>query len=251
MPEDRHHIVFNSSNSMLPGATVVSLPTSSCPDSCPLLGDGCQMERGRAGIHRRAHDNGEYDYYTFDEMIPLMKRKFSRIHRPQVNGDLWATDSTGEMVEPTKMRRYISSCNSNKLLPIIYTHKPVFGDYGSLKARMHNLSVLKAAKSMANEFAINLSMNSINDVDRAMDAGFDTVVITPGRTYKKELHGPKVFKTKKGRKVVTCPGKYGDSGINCVNCGKGRPLCTRKGRDYAIGFPASGGARRSLNVLRS
>lgn len=247
LPEDRHHIVLNSSNKMIPGGTVVSLQVKgSCPDSCPLLGDGCHYESGNAAIHRKRHEEGEYAWYSFDELIPMIRR-FTRIHRSQVSGDLWATDITGEMIDPVKLTRYIDECVKHKLLPIIYTHKAVVGDRASLKQRLHNMRVLRGAKSKAN-FAINVSLDSIDDIDQAMDLGLDVVSVVPNKLSKGKLAGPKVFKTKKGRKVVTCPGKYNQR-INCMNCGRGKPLCTRKGRDYAIGFPATGGARKALNII--
>ena len=94
-----------------------------------------------------------------------------------------------------------------------------------------------------------MSLEDIDQVDQVMDLKLDAVCVVPNKVYRKKLTGPKVFRTKKGRRVITCPAKYGDNGMNCVRCGDGDPLCTRKGRDYAIGFPATGGARKALNIL--
>jgi len=207
------------------------------------------MESGHARFHREAHDRGDYDWYSFDEMLAIMGRRFTKVHRSQLSGDIWSTDKTGEMADPDKLMKYISECNKNRFTPIMFSHKPIVGNRGELSARVHNLRVIKGATALCKDFTVNVSLEDMGDVDKAMDLGLDAVSVVPNRVYKKELFGPKVFTTPKGRKIVTCPAKYGSNGMNCTKCGNGRPLCTRKGRDYAIGFPATGGARKALNIL--
>lgn len=206
------------------------------------------MEKGHALIHRTRHDLGEYQSHSFDEMLGMM-RLFTRIHRSQVSGDLWARDKQGEEIDHNKLYAYIRKANRLDLKPIMYTQKPVFKKSMPIATRMLNLRILREATRLCDDYTVNVSLTELADVDKAMKLGLSAVCILPNRVHRKKLYGKKVYKTPGGVRVVTCPGKYGDKGINCTNCGGSRPLCTRKERDYAIGFPADGKARNTLNIL--
>ena len=101
----------------------------------------------------------------------------------------------------------------------------------------------EAIKDSGAGFAINASVESLADVDEALEHGLDCVVVLPASA------GKGLTRTPKGNRVVTCPATYGPT--QCVTCGSGRPLCTRKDRGYAIGFPAHGASKKkiTLNIL--
>ena len=137
-------------------------------------------------------------------------------------------------------------------LPINYTHKPVAGVHrrGDGKARISNKATLRRVLRYSKS-TINISCDSLVEVDRAIDRDFDTVVTLP----EDANDAGKVTLTPKGRKVLHCPATWGEvscgggvgkNGVYKKPCGGGIPLCAIKGRKFAIGFPAHGSGKKRL-----
>jgi len=233
----RHHITLVSSNKKTGRMTIVRTDTRTCPDSCPLLVEGsCYDMHGNGNIHRTRHDRGQYKWVGPGKLFDLIKT-FSDIWRLNEGGDLWGR---GDWIDGDQLWQFVKANIAAGKVAIVYTHKPIAGvtDRGDPKARVHNKKVLRQALK-ASEGTINVSCDSLEEVDRAMARGFDTTVTLPMDA------GKGMTRTPEGNRVVTCPATYGPT--QCVTCGSGKPLCARKDRGYSIGFPGHGGGKRKLS----
>lgn len=239
---ERHHVTYKSGNGKTGPMTVVRTDTRTCPPSCKLLLDGdCYDLGGNGRMHRMAVDAGTYKTVASGQLLELMK-KFSRVFRLNEGGDLWGKAGR---IDGKKLDRFLKRAKELGKLAIIYTHKPVAGIHsrGSGEDRLNNRKAIREALK-GQDVAVNISCDSMEEVDRAMDRGYDATVVLPMDT------GKGMTRTPGGHRVVTCPASYGP--IQCVTCGSGKPLCTRKERGYAVGFPAHGMAKKrlSLRIIR-
>lgn len=100
------------------------------------------------------------------------------------------------------------------------------------------------AHANLNGFTVNLSMNSIAELDAFGLGTLPVAVVIPERTAAFE---PREFKTPAGNQVVVCPAQYRE--VTCEACG----LCQRSNRKFAIGFHAHGQDKKrvSLKVLQA
>ena len=88
------------------------------------------------------------------------------------------------------------------------------------------------------ETVFNYSADDMREAVRAVEMGRPAVYAAPKDTAEQ---WPRTFQ---GVKFVRCPAELADN-FTCQQCGKGRPLCARGGRDYVIVFVAHGtGAKR-------
>tara|TARA_R110002051_G_scaffold322396_1_gene412785 strand:+ start:1198 stop:1716 length:519 start_codon:yes stop_codon:yes gene_type:complete len=167
-------------------------------------------------------------------------RNFTQLYRHNEGGDLW-NGKTSEHICADTLKTFATTNRFYRRTPIVYTHKACVGSRSHWAIRKKNREAIKDSGA---SFAINASVESLADVDEALEHGLDCVVVLPASA------GKGVTKTPKGNRVVTCPSTY--SSIQCISCGNGKPLCTRKGRGYAIGFPAHGTSKRkiTLNILK-
>tara|TARA_Y100000310_G_scaffold318638_1_gene372974 strand:- start:689 stop:1189 length:501 start_codon:yes stop_codon:yes gene_type:complete len=159
------------------------------------------------------------------------------LYRLNEGGDLW-NGKTTEHISHVLLKRFADINKHWRKTAIVYTHKACVGKRSHWKIRKSNREAIKNADA---SHAINVSVESLPEVDQALGYGLDTVTVLPFNT------GKGVTLTPKGNRVVTCPATYSET--KCFSCGgrKG-PLCARKGRDYAIGFPAHGASKKSLTT---
>jgi hypothetical protein len=238
-------VTLVSGNGKTGPITVTRTTTGTCPDSCPLLGKGCYDQGGNGNIHRERHDAGIYKSVTPGEYLKKLA-EFTRIFRHNEGGDLWGR---GDKVDGGKVAKFIRRCDEEDKVPIVYTHKPVAGVHkrGKGKVRVANKTALSRALkgSLA---TINLSCDRLKEVDKAMERGFDAVVTIPSDANEKG----RVTMTPEGRRVVHCPATWGN--VSCGGgegkkaCGSGSPLCARKDRGYAVGFPAHGNRKKKVDL---
>ena len=235
--ETRHHITPLSRNVKTGPMTVTRSSTAdTCPKSCPLLDAGCYDQAGNGGIHRRKVDSNAYKTLSVNEFFEAIP-DFSRRYRLNEGGDLWSGKTT-EHIDADLLKRFSGVNKHWRKTPIVYTHKPAVGKRAHWKIRKANRDAIRGANS---PYAINVSGESLSEVDEALGHGLDCVVVLPMTT------GKGITRTPKGNKVVTCPATYNKT--QCFTCGgKQGPLCARKGRDYAIGFPAHGASKKKLTL---
>ena len=232
----KHHVTLLSHNVKTGPMTVTRSTTDTCPKSCPLLDAGCYDQAGNGGIHRRKVDALAYKTLTIDQFFEAIP-DFSRLYRLNEGGDLW-NGKTTEHISHVLLKRFADINKHWRKTAIVYTHKACVGKRSHWKIRKSNREAIKNADA---SHAINVSVESLPEVDQALGYGLDTVTVLPFNT------GKGVTLTPKGNRVVTCPATYSET--KCFSCGgrKG-PLCARKGRDYAIGFPAHGASKKSLTT---
>jgi hypothetical protein len=202
---------------------------ATCPDSCSFKGKdsegklrGCYAESWPLAHHWDAVPRRGVSWPEFCAQV-----------RELPEGQLWRHNQAGDLpgqngtVDGPELAALVLANQGRK--GFTYTHKP-----GNREA---------FAMANANGFTINVSCDSLEQVDLEAGKGNPLVVVLPllssgERETKKTL-------TPGGRLVVTCPAQWRDT--SCAECG----MCAVADRDYAIGFRAHGIARRRVSNLVS
>jgi hypothetical protein len=113
-----------------------------------------------------------------------------------------------------------------------YTHKPV----GMVGQALINSRAIYAANRSG--FRINISADSLYDVDKIYDLGIaPVVVVVPSDAPKRQV-------TPKGRIVVVCPAETGinGNGIQCDRC----EICAKE-RKVVVAFRSHGTSKKKVN----
>ena len=225
------HLTRSSSNEKTGPIPVSTSPSSTCPDSCPLKGNGC-MVIGPFKWHWDKVSRGERGspWETFlDELRTIPK---GQLWRHNQAGDL---PGDNEQILPEFLKDLVKANQGRK--GFTYTHKPVLDEQaGPVES---NRAAIKEAN--ANGFTINLSANGLNHADRLAALGIGPVcTILPDQN-------PVNRTTPQGRKVVICPAQTRDN-TTCASCG----LCQRADRSVIVGFmPHGSQQKRALAIARA
>lgn len=194
-----------------------------CPPSCPLIGDGgCYAE---AGFHTRLNWNkvtsGERGM-TWDQfIIKIFDLPIGTLWRHNVAGDLPGRD---DKIDAEKLRG-LTMANAGKR-GFTYTHYPDTEE---------NLEAIRHANEHG--FTVNLSANSVSHALELSRHGLPVAAIVPID------HGNET-RTIKGKKFITCPATYRED-VTCASC----KLCSVRGRDSVICFPAHGTRKARADVI--
>ena len=214
-----------SSNAKTGPIAVSMTESKSCPDTCALKSNGCYAKMSYTGIQWRQLDKGthgiEWDYFIKE----LSRLPYGSIFRHNVAGDL---PHDKGMLDHHKIRDMVYALHKKQ--GFTYTHHVV---------NPWNKAVVRKANSLG--FTINVSCDSLEQVDKLYSSGLPLVTILPEAS-------DKVTTTPAGNRVVTCPATYNDN-VQCFNCGSGRPLCARADRAYAIGFPVHGAGKKKAEKI--
>ena len=92
----------------------------------------------------------------------------------------------------------------------------------------------------ANQTVFNYSADTLADAARHIKRGAASVAVVPADYW--DGRGSAKVTQADGVKMVRCPDET--TGVGCVGCGNGTPLCARPERDYGIVFTAHGAAKR-------
>lgn len=218
------HFTAISKNSKVGAIPTTMSDSRTCPDVCPLKGNGCYAESGPISWGWKKVNNGTMSI-SFDALLGRIKK----IHR----GTLWRHNTVGDLVGhndiiDVKALESLYKANKGKK-GYTYTHYDVL----SLES---NARAVKEAND--NGFTINVSANNFNHADKLVSLGIAPVVtVLP-------MDAPKVSYTDAGNKVVVCPAQTRDK-VNCANCG----LCQLVDRSYIIGFLAHGSRKKKANEI--
>lgn len=202
---------------------------ATCPDHCSFKGTdengklrGCYAE----GWPMRTHwDKVSERGVSWTEFCALVAQL------PE--GQLWRHNQAGDL--PGENNELDGAALAQLVLAnrgrrgFTYTHKP-----GNREA---------LAMANRNGFTINVSCDSLEQVDTDIGKGSPVVVVLP-MLEKGEVEN-KVTLTPGGNRVVTCPAQWRDT--SCAECG----MCAVSDRNYAIGFRAHGIAKRRTSNLVS
>ena len=116
----RHHYTKRPSANVKTGPlTVTRTDSTSCPKSCPLLGNGCYDQQGNGAIHRRRVDSGQYETLSVAEFMRAI-RNFTHIYRHNEGGDLW-NGKTSEHICADTLKTFATSNRLYRRTPIVYT----------------------------------------------------------------------------------------------------------------------------------
>jgi hypothetical protein len=225
--QTRYHLVVHSMAHKLVGLSVTRTPSDTCPDTCPLKDGKCYDQEGNCGVHRKRHDAGQYKSLTAAELLekaPVM----TSVIRLSIGGDLAGKSNKIDRKENVALFKGLARARKTALL---YTHKPI-SHGGTPQQRAANLRTAREMQEVSPRLAINVSCETGEQVDKALAAGLEAVCIVPD-------DGQNVRTTPAGNRIVNCPEAQGKAD-GCARCGGIRPLCARKNRGYAIGFPVHG-----------
>lgn len=217
----------------------VSMQRVTCPAACPFnTPDGpCYANAGPVSWYWNRLDRGTAGV-TWPELVS------------QVGGmplGVWwrwaqAGDCPGKGKNRIDRDKMLELADAARGKPAVgYTHYPVTD--GSREA-LWNLNVLHELRHRG--FNLNVSCESLAQVDQAVDRGLTAVVVQPEDS-------PDTAVTPKGRRGVFCPAQRDDGATTCFGgkgtkaCGGGIPLCGRSDRDWFVIFKAHGVRKNALN----
>jgi len=189
----------------------------SCPDTCPLKGDGgCYGENYGTNFVWNKIDSGK-----IGGTLASFVAKVSAFPA----GQLWRHDQVGDL---PNVAGYIDAAALGDIVKanigkrgFTYTHHiPAMGDNGQW---------IKAANDWG--FAVNLSANTLVEADsyKALDIGPVVCLLDSAAAGQKAVYTPA------GNRVIVCPGQRIDS-VTCESC----KLCAVIERDFIIGFIGHG-----------
>lgn len=214
-----------SSNAKTGPIAVSMTESASCPDTCALKSNGCYAKMSYVGIQWRQLDKGTHGIEWQEFINELSRLPYGSIFRHNVAGDL--PHSNG-MIDHKMLGQLVQA--SKKKQGFTYTHHLL---------TQWNVGVIKTANKAG--FTINVSCDSLEEVDSRYKHGLPLVTILPE-------DAPKTLKTPAGFTVVTCPATYRDD-VTCASCGNGRPLCARADRGYIVGFPVHGSGKKKAEKV--
>lgn len=225
------HLTRSSSNEKTGPIPVSTSPSSTCPDSCPLKGNGC-MVIGPFKWHWDKVSRGERGsaWETFLDELRSLPR--GQLWRHNQAGDL---PGDNEQILPEFLKDLVKANQGRK--GFTYTHKPVLSEQaGPVES---NRAAIKEANAQG--FTINLSANGLNHADKLAALGIGPVcTILPDQN-------PVNRTTPQGRKVVICPAQTRDN-TTCASCG----LCQRVDRSVIVGFmPHGSQQKKALAIARA
>lgn len=211
------------------GAIPVSCSSKAfCPDTCQLKGNGCYAEAGPVAIHWRKITMGERGKVFTDFCKDIAKLPRKQLWRHNVAGDL---PSDGKVIDSFFMETLVKANKGKR--GFTYTHHDM-----SLESNRQEV-----IKAINNGFTVNLSANTLEDVDRlkALDIA-PVVCLLPAE------HTTKTTKTPAGHTIVTCPAAIDKTNqITCNTC----QFCQKADRKVIIGFPVHGSCKKKAGKVFS
>ncbi len=221
----RINLVRISANAKLGPIPAAYVSSDTCPDICPLKHHGCYGDSGPVNIQWKKVSDGRsgVEWPQFLDQVKALPRQI--LWRYAVVGDIPHTDG---MID-TQMLDGLVTANKGKR-GFLFTH--------------HDVSIQENQEAIAGANArgltINLSADSLADVDRKVELGIGPVVTLLPRDATKVTYTPG------GVRVVVCPAVQNKE-ITCSNCG----ICQNADRRAVIGFPAHGSsAKKAEQVFR-
>lgn len=198
-----------------------------CPQECPLKGNGCYADGGPLAILWRKVTAGLG--ITLDALCDSVARlQDGTVWRHNQAGDL---PGEGNHVDREGLGKIVKA--NRRKRGFTFTHKPVLG-----AAWQANREAIADANSKG--FTINLSANTLAHADQLANLSIGPVVVVLDAVDGERADTV----TPEGRKVVTCPATYRPN-VTCLSC----QLCTRANRQTIVGFPVHGVSKRKAATV--
>ncbi len=202
---------------------------ATCPDHCSFKGTdengklrGCYAEGWPMRTHWDKVATRGVSWDVFCDLVAALPD--NQLWRHNQAGDLPGDNDT---LDGAALASLVLANQGKR--GFTYTHKP-----GAREA---------IAMANRNGFTVNVSCDSLEQVDTEAGHQYPLVVVLP--MLEKGETECKVTYTPAGNKVVTCPAQYRET--SCAECG----LCAISNRTYVIGFRAHGIAKRVTSNLVS
>jgi hypothetical protein len=216
----RYHLTLKSENRKAGKIPVSVTSSDSCPRTCGQF-KTCYAKGGPLAMHWRAVDAGRSG---------MGLRAFCRAIAALPAGQVWRHNAAGDL--PGKNERI----DRRALQQIVEANKGRKGwTYSHKWHSEENLAAIRSANEQG--FTINLSCDSLAEVDAARAQGLPAVVTLPADVRQN-------FRTAQNNLVVLCPAAT-HANVSCATC----KLCAWKERQVTVGFPAHG-SRAALVQLR-
>jgi hypothetical protein len=202
---------------------------ASCPDACPLKGNGCYAEYGRTALHWKnmgSEKKFAAEAISWDEMcdnVSILRK--GTLWRHNVAGDL---PGDGDKIDTQKLSQLVEANARKGACGFTFTHKPV----GYRGQELVNARAIYASNRSG--FTVNLSADDKHEADELYDLGIGPVVCVLPED------APQVSFTPKGRHVIVCPAE--DKGLQCIDC----QLCAKRDRKAIVGFRAHGAGKKKV-----
>jgi hypothetical protein len=196
---------------------------NTCPETCPLKGNGCYAELGHSRIHwSRLTDGKVSTALEADQFIhAVASLPRNQFWRHNVAGDLPHKNGTIDDGFLTALTR----ANKGKM-GFTYTHHAL---------SVENLKSIEKANK--NGFTVNVSANTVQAATLLKQTSkLPVVCILP-------IDAPNV-QTVNDVKVVACPAEKSDK-VTCSTC----QLCQHANRDFVIGFRAHGVSKKKVDII--
>lgn len=216
------HLTLKSDNQKT-GPIPVSITTrDACPTSCAFRGNGCYAEYGPLAMHWNAVTRGDrgMGWDMFCDAVATLPPM--QLWRHNAAGDL---PGDGVNIDFTALDQLLAA-NMGKR-GFTYTHYRPDND--------NNLRAIAQANLQG--LTVNMSANTLDEVDKLADLGIGPVVTVLPRDQLTNT------KTPAGRTVVVCPAVTRDD-VSCATCG----LCAKMHRDTVVGFPAHGTGAKKVEL---
>lgn len=218
-----YHLTRISTNRKTGPIPVSTSGSETCPDACPLKGNGCYAEGGPLAIHWKT--NMRFSLEELAQEIERLPR--GQLWRHNQAGDL---PGDGDRIDWPSMARLLRANKDRR--GFTYTHKPVVNHMWG----RNNRECIQSANALG--FTVNLSADTLSEADELADLGIGPVVVILPSAQTENTTTPA------GRKVVVCPALTHE-GTTCATCG----LCQKSGRSAIVGFPAHGSLARRASAV--
>lgn len=219
-----HYIQFTrtSRNAKTGPIPVTTTSEESCPQACPLKGNGCYAEGGPLALIWRKVTERKAGLAWEAAMTEIAALPKGTLWRHNQAGDL---PGIGDDIDTAALAELVKANRGKR--GFTYTHKPLTGG---------NDGAIAAANAMG--FTVNLSANNLAHADELAASGAGPVVVVLPADQTSATVTPA------GRRVAICPATISDK-VTCSTCG----LCARADRKAIIGFPAHGASKRKASAV--
>lgn len=221
----RHRYAFNpvSSNSKTGPIPVSTTSKDSCSDDCSYKRNGCYGDSGPVHWQWNKLDTAGLTLEQMSEKVAKLRRH--TLWRHNQVGDL-PQDADG-LIDVAALEVLVAAAE--------HTDGFTFTHHSPWEFRNHD--AIKAA-NMVGGLTINLSAETLAEVDHFVDMDIGPVVVALPANAAKRLFTPK------GRQVSICPASVRDD-ITCSTCG----ICQVLTRKAVIGFPAHGSGKAKVESI--
>jgi hypothetical protein len=227
--------VYPSSNKKTGPIAVITADRSTCPKTCPFLGNGCYAEQPplRWKWDKLSRDKKGI---TLEELLDKMRglRKGTIVRY----GDAGDLPGNGTRIDRDAVLALADTAKENKLILFGYTHYLTTPK----KDRRYNIRVIKEAISRG--FHINISVESIKEAKKYSRMKLPVAAVFIGKEDLKKY-------SMAGVKIKRCVATTKNA--SCWSCGN-VPYCAQTKRVAAVGFQVHGSyatKRRAISVIRS